>query len=472
MFVLQPDCGWRETPFLLEGVLVQNQEEIKSFAAVARHVMVDLNRSSPESLSRLDLQNLAEDAVRTTAVTPSVAGVIAAEPDGRFKQYVSTSFRDDLAGSRPGFGARLHAWWRKTRSAFARSANLPVSRPMPRSARPSYIPGDINLVIYRDPEPTPIALRSVKTAFRQVEKTLEHVAQGINANGVSDSAAVKGAADTLVDNMILRPATMMWVAKLRANNNARYQQAVRVAVHLTALGRQIGFQKEQLADLASIGLLLDIGKINLPAELLGKPGPLDPAEAELMRGHVALGLEMFADSVGVSPVIIQAIAQHHERVDGTGYPKGLTGPDIGIYGKMAAIVDAFVAMTNPRSYAPTYTAYEAIRELFNDVDAGLYGPLVEQFVQAVGIFPVGSMVELATGEVAIVVQHNETRRLDPKILILTAQDKEVLDEPREIDMLTYKNSSEEPLRILRGLTEGTYGIDFRNYYLSQNRPGQ
>lgn len=471
MFVSGIDCGWHKTGFPLEGVSIRSAEDIAGLRAVAREVIVDTTRSSPAAFTMPELQAMAT-RIGATVLQPSLdSSSVRSESDDRFHRFISTAFAPEFKTRRSRLAERLRAWWEEHRASVARAIGAPVARPMPASAKPSYIPDDVSLVIYRPPEPMPESLAAAKQAYRHVESAMQHVDLQLNEpQPVPDGTgqeAVRHAADTLVDNMILRPATMMWVAKLRASDAVRYQQAVRVAVHLTALGRQIGFQKEQLADLANIGLLLDVGKIDLPPDLLNKAGPLSETDADMLRSHVRVGLEMLSESHQLPAAVLQAIAEHHERLDGSGYPAGLDGSQISIYGKMAAIVDAYVAMTNPRPYAPTLTPYDAIRELFRNVNTGFFGPLVEQFVQAIGIFPVGSLIELSTGQVAIVVQHNPTRRLEPKLLVLTAEDKALLDEPWELDLLRHNAIVREEIHIVRGLTEGTYGIDFRNYYLNQ-----
>lgn len=471
MYVADLDCGWSRTPFPLEGLQVSSSEDLATVRQVAKEVTVDPHRSDPSAFQDDELAAMTQNV----DVRGIVAGSLPAQQhpappsvsDEPLNQFISKVYGDQSIVGRPSFRERLAAWWQEQAALFARRAGMPVSRPMPSSARPSYVPRDIDLVVYRPPEPLPESLPQAKQAHCQAEAA---VAQIGSLNRVA-AAVVSDAADSLVDNMILRPATMMWVTKLRARDAARYQQAVRVAVHLTALGRQIGFQKEQLADLASIGLLLDVGKMRMPVELLERKGPLEAAEADILRGHVRAGLDMLAESHQLAPAVIQAIGEHHERLDGTGYPSGLLGSEISLYGKMAAIVDAYVAMTNPRPYAPTLTPYDAIRELFRDVNTGLFGPLVEQFVQAVGIFPVGSLVELSTGEAAIVVQHNLIRRLEPKVLVLTRDDKRILDEPWELDLLRHNASAPDLVHIVKGLTEGTYGIDFRNFYVNRATAG-
>lgn len=477
MFVVEPDCGWRNTPFILEGLLLSEAAEIELLSSLTTHVIVDPRRSLISPLAGMDAVMFYEDASSSAGLLgahPSAGGDLASttgETEEHFKNFISVAYQTDFSNRRPSLAEKTGARWRRWRSWIARFLHHGAgaeSRPAPASSRPDYIPQDIPLVIYREAEPTATSLPRARSACIAVERTLKRIVDDIVASGTLNPENLKEAADTLVDNMIARPSTMIWLAKMRAANNNRYQQALTVSVHLTALDRQIGFPREQLSELATVGLLLDLGKLAIRPDLLEKAEPLTETETDILRGHVAKGLHMVATQGGLPASIMRAIAEHHERIDGTGYPMGLCGEEISVYGKMAAIADMFVAMITPRAYAPTFTAYDAIRELFHAVDSHLHGPLVEQFVQAIGIFPVGTLVELSSGQVAIIVEHNDLRRLEPKVLVLTDADKDLLDDPCELDMLRHNAHAVTTLRIVKGLVEGAYGIDFRKYYLNKS----
>jgi hypothetical protein len=135
---------------------------------------------------------------------------------------------------------------------------------------------------------------------------------------------------------------------------------------------------------------------------------------------------------------------------------------------MAAIADSFAALITPRAYANPLPPQEALMNLYEWAGTSFHEPLVEQFVQAVGVFPVGSLVELSSGEVAIVVAHNRVRRLEPRVLVLTWPDKSPLATPTESDLLMQgKASGAERLRIMRGLASGAYGLKLRDYYMTE-----
>ena len=268
--------------------------------------------------------------------------------------------------------------------------------------------------------------------------------------------------------MIDNPDALLWVGRLREEDVNTYNHGVKVALYLIALGRQLGFPKKELSNLGMIGMLADVGKIKLPRALLDKPGMLAPSEYSLIKEHVRLGLDALREAGTLPPEVELGIAQHHERLDGSGYPKGLKGNDISVYGRMAAISDSFAALITPRAYANPLPAQDALMNLYEWAGTSFHGPLVEQFVQAVGVFPVGSLVELSSGEVAIVVAHNRVRRLEPRVLVLTWPDKSPLATPTERDLLMQgKASGAERLRIMRGLASGAYGLKLRDYYMTE-----
>lgn len=524
MFVSHLDCGWQNTPFLLEGVLLSAQHELATIRALATNVTVDPTRSQltafppamEESLYEIDtgvvrtatapvhapgyVQEVAPPASRgwrglvlslaaifsagPTAANDLPAGTkeplgsnssvsrastngdadhakAAAEP---FPRFVATVYAAPERHHGPFWLQRLSLWWRGIDLSLG--TRTVRARPIRGKARPDFIPENFDLVRYPAPEPTVASIPMALKACKLSEQALIRIATDIKDGGTIDLHSLEEAADTLAENMIRRPATMMLAARMRDENDRIYQHGLGVAIYLTMLGRHLGFQREPLAELASIGLLLDLGKVTLDQSLLDKPGQYDDTERKIMRTHVEIGVDRLAASGVNSELTLRAVAEHHERVDGRGYPNGLAGDDLSIYGKMAAIADSFVAMVGDRPYAPTMSTYEALRALFAEAGTRWHAPLVEQFVQSIGVFPVGSLIELATGEVAIVVQDNQFRRLEPKILILTNKDKKQLKEPRSMDMMKHNFAiAPASVRILRGLADGAYGVNFREFYI-------
>ena len=249
-------------------------------------------------------------------------------------------------------------------------------------------------------------------------------------------------------------------ARLKQQDTYTYQHSVGASIWAVALARQLGLPRPDLRSLAIGGLLFDIGKLRLNPELLGTTRSLTDAEFGELRSHVTLGVEMIKDSGLMNKDVLDMVAHHHERHDGSGYPGGLSGDDIPVFARIAAIVDCYDAITSHRSYSRAIPPSSAIKKLYEWRDLEFQAELVEEFIQAVGIYPAGTLVELSSGEVAVVVAEYRTRRLRPKVMVLLDTNKEACLEVKMIDLLTEKTTADgKPLEITSSLEPEAYGID-------------
>ncbi len=343
----------------------------------------------------------------------------------------------------------------------------PVRDRATRDAVKAWLPADVPLTEYPEVRDVEQELPRARTSLARAEDVLKSLVGDVKTGRIPQITEVSAAVDDMVSSMVDNPDALLWIGRLRDEDVNTYNHGVKVALYLIALGRQLGLPKQQLSHLGMIGMLADVGKIRLPRALLDKPGMLAPQEYELIKKHVRLGLEALRKSGPLPPEIEQGIAQHHERLDGSGYPRGLKGGEISIYGRMAAIADSFSALITPRAYANALAPQDALMNLYEWAGTSFHEPLIEQFVQAIGVFPVGSLVELSSGEVAIVVAHNRVRRLEPKVLVLTWPDKTPLARPIERDLLKQSRTASVRLRIVRGLAAGAYGLKLRDYYMGE-----
>ena len=158
--------------------------------------------------------------------------------------------------------------------------------------------------------------------------------------------------------------------------------------------------------------------------------------------------------------VLDMVAHHHERHDGSGYPNGLSGDRIPVYARIAAIVDCYDAITSHRSYARAIPPSAAIKKLYEWRDVDFQAELVEEFIQAVGIYPAGTLVELSSGEVAVVVAEYRTRRLRPKVMVLLDANKLPVTEVKIVDLLNQQSTADgKALEITSSLEPEAYGID-------------
>ena len=213
-------------------------------------------------------------------------------------------------------------------------------------------------------------------------------------------------------------------------------------------------------------MLLDLGNTKLPGDVLAKEGPLDAVEQTIVEKHVAVGLDLVRKTLGLNADVLAMIQNHHERHDGSGYPRKLAGADIPVFGRIAGLIDCFEAMTTKRPYAPAKSAYDAVRDLNGLSGTGFQRELVEQFVQAVGMFPTGSLVELNTSEVALVIEQNRVHRLRPKLMLLLNADKTPVSQDTLLDLKSRPAGGDDDAArwILRGLEPGAFGLDPKDYF--------
>jgi HD-GYP domain-containing protein (c-di-GMP phosphodiesterase class II) len=268
---------------------------------------------------------------------------------------------------------------------------------------------------------------------------------------------------------VLRCAdAFFWINSLRKKDAYVYSHAINCSALAAAFGRHMGFPEDALIDLATGGLLLDVGKAELPDDLLALPGELNDEQMQQVRGHVQHSLRILGETGIFSERVRQMVQTHHERFDGTGYPNRLSEGSIPLFGRMAAVIDSFDAMTSDRSHSRALSRHEVLQELYRWSDKRYQREIVEQLTQCLGVYPTGSMVELNTGEVAIVMAQNRARSLRPRVIVLTGADKQLDTNFRTLDLMVQAEheEKEKTIYIVRTLDPGAYGLDPTELYLS------
>ncbi len=273
--------------------------------------------------------------------------------------------------------------------------------------------------------------------------------------------AIRSSVNAMLDSVLRNPSAFLWVNRLKKADSYTYSHLIGTSIWCAVFGRHLGLPREQLEDLALGGLLLDIGKAKLPVELLKKTERLTESEFELIKSHVDFGVRILAETRNISPVVLRMVATHHERWNGHGYPMGLKGMQIPVFGRIAGLIDSFEAMTAPRPFSRGVSPHDAVREFYEQRGTVFESALVEQFIRACGIYPTGSLVELNTGEVAVVVGLESARRLRPKVMLLLDRDKRPYKEMHTVDL----SVAGSELSIRKGLAPGAYGVDIEEVSL-------
>jgi hypothetical protein len=275
----------------------------------------------------------------------------------------------------------------------------------------------------------------------------------------------------------LRPSARGWKIDQRsesrhAKNHVRRAGLCRpgwiraeVSVMMTIFGRFLQLPPDRLEILGMLGLLQDVGKLKLPPELAAR-GPSDDAEMEIYKTHVINSVRILSDTPGLPPELPGLASLHHERYDGAGYPRGLKGDAIAFPGLIAAIVDTFDTLTAPKPLGQGLSPANALSTIYKERGRQFHPALVEQFIQCVGVFPVGSVVELNSGEVAVVIAQNMVRRMQPRIMVVKDMNGNPLRPYKMLDLMKEpKVRPDEPYRIQRSLEYGSVEIDPRELFL-------
>ncbi len=476
MFVADLDRPWIDTPFLLQGFLIEDDQQIRQLQRHCQFVIVDRARSvgaefSSPAKAPPPVAPAARDAPGANrSPVPGKANVTMVVAEGNPDAGDNPRVKGEKAAPVAGRGGLLGGLMDRVRGILKRPAPTLPEDPTelaPEPVRSATAASSLPPPVYPDIRTVEEEISTARDTYGRTAEVLRKLASDIWAGHPVQINRVEEVVDDMVESMVRNPDALMWVARLREQDKTVYGHGLQVAVYLVAFGRHLGYPKPDLSQLGTIGLLLDIGKIRLPRELLEKHGRLSSGEFETVKAHVAHSIDILEETPNWPPEILEGIAQHHERMNGSGYPKGLKEDEITHFGRMAGITDCFAALTKSRPYAEAVSSYEALRSISSWGGEFFHAPLVEQFIQAIGVFPVGSLVELSTGEVAVVVSHNKVRRLKPRVLILTAADKTPSAYPVMADLLyDPKLGGAEPAFIRRSLPSGAYGLDPRENYLS------
>lgn len=323
-----------------------------------------------------------------------------------------------------------------------------------------------NPVSYTEQSSVTHEIQIAQGAYQNIRDEFDSMVSRIGRGKALNLGQLSEVINPLVDSITRNPGASIWLARLKSQDSYTYRHCIAVAIWCSVIGRQIGLPKKELAQLSMGGMLLDIGKLKIPPVILNKTQQLSEREFALVQKHVDLSLKMAKDSSRVMPqAVIDMIASHHECFDGSGYPQSIKGTQIPLYARIAAIADCYDAITSQRVYAKQITHALAIKQMYDWRGFDFQPELIEAFIQAVGVYPTGTLVELTSDEVGIVVKENPGKRLRPQVLVILNADKKQYKEFREMDLATAAEHGNSSVEIAKTLEPGAYGLDPETLYI-------
>ncbi len=338
----------------------------------------------------------------------------------------------------------------------------------------AFTPIDIKHGAYREHVDFEQESKSAVKLNQEVDKTLSHISAQVSKGVAFDQKPLKTAAGDIVSSVIRNPDVIAWLTRVRLSDNYLHHHSIRCSIWAALLGRHIGLRRHDLELLTQAILMKDIGKTRLPEDILAKEEKaLNSEQRIIYRKHVAMSLQLLKQIEGVNPKVFPIIGGHRERYDGSGYPRHLKGDNIPLLSIIAGIATYYDELTSPRDLSLSMAPSAAVNLLYEKRNVFFQEDVVLEFIQSLGLYPAGSIVELNTGELAVVVEQLSERRLRPRLMVATNSDKKMIKNLRSLDLLEEALAPQEKktldkkskrfnlplIYIVRDLQQGEFDLD-------------
>lgn len=411
MFVAELDRPWLETPFLMQGFTIRSLSEIRKLKDYCDFVFVD--------------------------------------KEGRL-------WGDKKDPFRTGFGMPK------------RSADGSDDSGLQKRARKSDEKASAVETMYsRTEHQLQSGTEEEHPAAREAYKAAHHTVSGIledaRLGNALDTQAAKTVVSHCVESLLRNPSALMWMAKIKHVDQYTMEHCLNVCILAIAFGRHLRLEEEELVKLGAGGMLHDVGKMQIPDEILNKPAKLSEEEFAEMMKHPEIGRNLLMKSEGSMSYAVDVAFNHHEQMDGKGYPRGLFAKELSQYSRIIAIVDAFDAMTSDRCYGASRSTLDALKEIYRERGKQFDEELALEFIQLMGPYPPGTIVELNSGHVGIVLSSQEKKRHLPQVRVLLDKDKKAMQE-EVVDLLGVERGTlPRDWLIRKVLKDGSLGIYLEEY---------
>ena len=282
--------------------------------------------------------------------------------------------------------------------------------------------------------------------YNQAKKLQKRAFADVQAGRKINSKDMEDVADGFIDSVFRNQDALTCMTRIREKDAYLLEHSVNVSILMTILAKHMKLDKDTIHQLATGALLHDIGKIKIDDAILHKPGKLTNAEMSLMQEHAKFSREILEQAGGISDICIDVAGNHHERLNGAGYPHGLKGDELSQWSRMIAIVDAYDAMTADRCYKDGMNPINAFKRLLKDSKTGFDERLVNLFIQAIGVHPVGTLVKLKSQKLAIVTRTNFSEPLKPVVKVFYHTKFQHYTEIKDIDLTSANDEIESSVK--------------------------
>ncbi|WP_288352399.1 HD-GYP domain-containing protein [uncultured Marinobacter sp.] len=400
MHVVRLDRPWEDTDFLLQGFILQTEEDVLAVQQQCETVIVEGRVQVAPTTERQTPASRRKTSVKTGR------SVAAQQPSAVSKRKVT--YVNKVDASREMATARMHY-----ADAKAMAKNIMSSLRLGRTLE-----------------------------MNQIHQVV----------------------DDCVDSVLRNDNALLLLTKIKNKDEYTAEHCINVSILSAAFAKHLGLLEGEIRTLALCGLLHDVGKMRIDDEILNKPGALTPEEFAVMKNHTTFGRDVLAALPRLAHAAVDVAYSHHERMDGKGYPRGLSGQQIPLFAKIVGLVDTYDAITSSRVYDKGRASMEALQIIHRNKGAQFDAELAVEFIRMVGVYPPGSIVEMTNGEVGIVVATHPTSKLKPRVLLVRDANKRPMATFREANLLNQaQDSSGQPYKIAREVPDESFGIVMKDF---------
>lgn len=394
MYVSELDRPWIESPFLFQGFLITNEEELDQLHQYCEYVYVD-DKKSQAAIPLNVLTRL--ETVRKSEIME----------DNKDKE----------------------------------------NPPYPKSFESEF--------------PT------ARTVYADVHAQIRNLFRDIRVGRTVRTNEIKKSVTDIADSILRNPDAMLLMTNMKAVDEYMIVHAINVCVLSLIFARFMGLQRSSMQEIGLGALLHDVGEMRLPQDLLKKPGDYTPEEYATIQKHTAYGVAILKQSQGIPESAIDIALHHHERVDRSGYPDKLSGQEINRFTKIVGMIDVYDSLTSTTPYRANLSSTDVLRHMYHWRGTLFDEELVEKFIKCLGVYPVGSTLELSNGEIGIVISSPPENRLFPKLLLVRDGEQKFYDPPKVINLWRFRNNQDNLYEIKDIVRPENYGIDLKRYILRE-----
>ncbi|WP_300493670.1 HD-GYP domain-containing protein [Marinobacter sp.] len=311
------------------------------------------------------------------------------------------------------------------------------------------------------------ASREMATArmnYADAKATAKNIMSSLRLGRTLEMNKIHQVVDNCVDSVLRNDNALLLLTKIKNKDEYTAEHCINVSILSAAFAKHLGLLEGEIRTVALCGLLHDVGKMRIDDDILNKPGALTPEEFAVMKNHTTFGRDVLAALPRLAHAAVDVAYSHHERMDGKGYPRGLSGQQIPLFAKIVGLVDTYDAITSSRVYDKGRASMEALQIIHRNKGAQFDAELAVEFIRMIGVYPPGSIVEMTNGEVGIIVTTHPTSKLKPRVLLVRDANKQPLATFREANLLKEtQDSSGQPYKIAREVPDESYGIVMKDF---------